>query len=212
MRVFSFSKGRGQPPAPPKTGAERLAADLRERAQASAQRGYAAYLVALFRRTSPYALWRRARTAFAPAIFLSRALRILRITLRILEASALFLFAAALLLFITPFLLLALLLSVLHATLTARRTDRRLAPFLEGQRVLVLFSATAAEAPARALTALSAEYTVLVVLPLFGGAGKRLSLLSAARREGGVILLREHYYFHISRHLLTRAAFLARIW
>ncbi len=212
MRAFSFFRAKKEAVPTPATDAENLTATLGERAEAAARRSYFSYLIALFRRTSPYALWQRARTAFAPAIFLSRLFRILRIVLRILEASALFLFAAALLLFIAPFVLFAALVAVIAARLTARRTDRRLRPDIEGRRVLVLFSTTASDAPARALASLSGQYTVLAVVPLFGGAGRRLPLLCAARRDGNVILVREYYYFHLARKLLDRAAFSARIY
>lgn len=216
MRVFSFSrKKNGAPPAPTE-GADTLSLTLEKRAAATSGHSYLSYLLATFRNTSPYALWQRARSAFAPAIFLSRVFRILRWVFRILEASALFLFAAALLLFALPFVLAALLLFVLAATVDSRRADRDLAPHIIGQRVLVLFSGTDADGSARAISSLSPDYTVLLVTPLFAtkvAPSRRFSILRAAhRRDDGVILVREYYYFHLARTLLSRAAFCARIY
>jgi hypothetical protein len=214
MRVFSFSrKKKGTPPAPTE-GANALSLALEKKAGAASGHSYLSYLLATFRSTSPYVLWQRARTAFAPAIFLSRVLRVLRWVFRILEASALFLFAAALLLFALPFALAALLLFVLAATLDSRRADRELASHIAGKRVLVLFAN--ADASVRAFAPLVTDYTVLLITPLFTRKGEGALSLSffraARRREDGVILVRDYYYFHLARRLLSRAAFCARIY
>lgn len=215
MRVFSYFKRVKAASPPPVNGAEALAKELAAAAEAGAHKGYFRYLLAAFRGTSPYALWQRARTVFAPAIFLSRAFRVLRWILRILEASALFLFAGALLLLAIPFVLVLTLAFIAAAALSARRADRRLAPLIRARRVLVVFSPLDGE-KGRPLSALAAEYTVLAVTPLFSspdtGTG-RFSLFEVAKlREDGVILVREYYYFRLAKTLLREAAFCARVY
>lgn len=217
MRAFSFFRQKQQKrnPANVQAGMVDLAESLAQNAEAYHMPGYGRYLLAAFRRTSPYVLWQRARDAFAPAIFLSRAFRVLRWTLRILEASALLLLLLALLLVATP-VLLVLFLSFLSAVLTnRRRTDRILAPRLENKRVLLLFSPVACASVARVFAPLCSEYTILLVVPFFSPSeiAAHFPLSHAAyRRADGVILVREHYYFHLARHLLGRSAFCARIF
>jgi hypothetical protein len=215
MRVFSFFGSRKATSAAPADSVAALADELLQRADATAHGRYLSYLFALFKSTSPYALWQRARTAFAPAIFLSRVFRILRWIFRFIEASALFLVAAAVILLAAPLFLLFLLSVASAAAVSARRTDCKIRPRLEGKRVLIIFSQTAKAAGARPLTALAGDYTVLLVTPLFSAprAGKgRFHLLSAACfRPDGVILVREYYYFRLARKQLSRAAFCARI-
>ena len=215
MRVFSYFKRGKATSSPPVGGAETLAKELAATADASHCAGYLRYLFAVFRGTSPYALWQRARTVFAPAIFLSRAFRVLRWILRILEASALFLFAGALLLLVTPFALVLSLAFIAAAVLSARRADRRLAQLIRARRVLVIFSPMNGE-KGRPLSDLVAGYTVLAVTPLFSspdtGTG-RFSLFAAAKlREDGVILVREYYYFRLAKKLLHEADFCARVY
>ena len=214
MRAFSVFQKRKSTPTDGAVGIEALSLALGKRAAATARQSYFSYLFAVFRGTSPYALWERARTAFAPAIFLSRAFRVLRWIFRFLETSALFLFAAALVLCATPFFLAALLLFIAVAAVDSRRADRRLSQAICEKRVLVLFS------PPRhgktPLATLAATYTLLVVVPTFATKcidGGRFSFLRAAHRQSdGIILIREYYYFHLARTLLPHAAFCARIY
>lgn len=214
MRVFSFLRsGKGASPAPT-TGADGILRTLVKKAESTNRRSYLAYLFASFRNTSPYALWQRARAAFAPAIFLSRVFRVLRWVFRILETSALLLFAAALLLLATPFLLAAVIFLAVTVVVSCRYADRRLSPFLTDKRVLVLFSSP--ESGGGALASLSSAYTVLLVIPRFApppaGTGRFPITAAARRREDGVILVRDDYYFHLLRTRLFRPAFCARIY
>ena len=216
MRVFSFfqTKQKIRKPVHKRMATHALVEALAQSAEEYQTSRYGRYLLAAFRRTSPYVLWQRARDAFAPALFLSRAFRVLRWTLRILEASALFLLLLAVLLIAAP-VLLVLLLSFLSASRKSRRhADRILAPCLENRRVLLLFSPLT-PATARVFAPLCSKYTVLLVVPFFPptDAQTRFPLVHVAcRRADGVILVREHYYFHLARHLLGRSAFCARIF
>lgn len=213
MRVFSYFKRAKSASPPPMNGADALARELSATADATVCTGYFRYLLTVFRGTSPYALWQRARAAFAPAVFLSRCFRILRWIFRIVEASALFLFASVLFLLITPFLLALALAFVAAAALAIRRADRALAPLICARRVLVLFSWGNRKG---AFAAFAGEYAVLAVTPLFSspdtGTG-RFSIFSAAKvGRDGVILVREYYYFHLAKTLLREAAFCARVY
>ena len=171
------------------------------RAAAHALPSYPRFLMQAWKGSTPYALYERLRTLFLPTIWIARLLRIARIVLLTVEASALALLAAALLVVALPAFGIVSF-GVLLATLRERRRmNRRLAPFVVGRHVLVLFG--------EAHMLQDDSYTVLLVcdqLPT------RHPAAVACHAPGRVILAREHYFFYLRRTLLQKAARVALLF
>lgn len=210
---FSFRDTR-VPQNAKKTGEEELCS-VTQSATFHQKRSYLSYLVGVFRRGAPYVLYRRARALVYPAILLGRMLRIARLIFRIVETSAVLLLALTLFfVLLPPFLLLSLVLACL-TFIENRRADRRFAEFFEGRRVIAFFRSEPSEFFLALAASLAGEYTVLLVTDLphtFFEKGKGRGILAARKRQDGVLVVREQYWFRLRRRFLPRTAFFATVY
>lgn len=178
-------------------------------------RSYPSYLLQTFRNGTPYALYRRARGIFGPAFFIGRVARIALRIFAILQTSATLLLAGIFLLLLLPVVALLTLAYAYAAARDRRRCNRRYAALIADRRVLIFFPSLYHNFCDRQAGELSQKYTVLLVTdaPQEYLAGKKMPLSCAARqRADGVLVVREHYYFHLRKTLLLRAAFCAQIY
>ena len=192
----------------------RLSAGSRN-AELHDSRSYPSYLLQMFRNGTPYALYRRARGIFGPAFFIGRVARIAIRIFAILQTSATLLLAGAFLLLLLPAVALLTLAYAYAAARDRRRCNRRYAALIADRRVLIFFPSLYHNFCDRQAGELSQKYTVLLVTdaPQEYLAGKKMPLSCAARqRADGVLVVREHYYFHLRKTLLLRAAFCAQIY
>lgn len=176
---------------------------------------YAIYLFRLFRGGSVYSFYRRARSFVLPALFLSRAFRILRLIFRIAETGAVLLLLSSLLLvLLPPFSLVALVFSIL-AAIDRRRCDRRFAGLFVDRPTVVIFHNEDGRFADLLAAELAARYTVLLVtdFPKQIMHGTPMPLVAAARlRPDGVLVAREHYFFRLRRRILGSCRSLAVLY
>ncbi len=191
--------------------AREYAKELSQNAAVHARRGYLRYLWSVFRRGTPYTLFHRISTRFSPVLFMARVLRIAWRVLLIAERSALLLLLVGIFLALAPVFLLLLIMFVCVMLVAHRRADHRYDSLFCGQRVVAVFSLSDGMYPKGLCCELSRDYTVLVVgelpkeqtLSLFSP-----TLLLAPR----CLYVREHYFFHLRRTLLRKAAFFAAVY
>lgn len=192
---------------------ERLSAAA-DHAAAHRARAYLSYLFRIFRATTPYALYLRARAVFRPTLFVARLFRLLARLFAFLETTALFVLVFSFLLVLAPAALFLLLLITVVTVFARRKFLRRHAPALRG-RVLVFFPLAHTPFLEQSYAALAAHYTVLVVTDRLGDYQRRPRphpLAPAVRRADGVILLREHTFFAYRPYLRRHAASLALVY
>ncbi len=195
------------------TAQERLSATA-DHAAAHRAQAYLLYLVRIFRATTPYALYLRARAVFRPTLFVARLFRVVARLFAFLETTALFVVVFAFLLILTPAALLLLLLFTGATVIVRRKFLRRHAVALRG-RVLVFFPLGYTPFLEQTYADLAAHYTVLVVTDRIGdyqSAPRPHPLAPAVCRPDGVILLRGHTYFSFRPYLRHHAASLALIY
>lgn len=204
---FSFHDTRVRPNAK-KTG-ETVLKDNAQTAAFHEGHSYLSYLWQIFRRGTPYLLFRRARAFFYPALFLGRLFRIAKIVFRTVEASAVLLLALTLFFILFPPLLLLVLALLLLTAIENRQADRRFARLFEEKNVLAFFRTEPSPFFLSLAASLADKYTVLIVTDLphafFDGRSGR-GILAARQIGDGVLAVREQYFFHLRRRLLKNAA------
>lgn len=158
---------------------------------------YGHFLGRLLRTSRPYTAYTRIRTLFSPTLWLWRLFRLANRLLVLVETGAMLILALAFLLLLLPPAGLLALAFFCAVRREMRRADRRLAAAIAGRHVVILFAENASAA------IFPPFYTVLVVssrLPC------RSPVRVALRTSAGAILVREHYFFHLRRSLLSQAA------